>query len=108
MMVEGAGAYRHVVLFKFKPSASNDVVVAIENGFRAMCAQMPFVRGLEWGRNISPEGHDEGFTHCFIVTMDGPEGLDAYLPHPAHHDFVRRHLEPSLEKVCVVDFHSTR
>ena len=107
-MAEVAGAYRHVVLFKFKSSASNDAIVALENAFRAMCAEMPFVRGLEWGRNCSPEGHDEGLTHCFIVSFDGPEGLDAYLPHPAHHAFVRRHLDPSLEKVCVVDFQSMR
>jgi hypothetical protein len=107
-MAEGAGAYRHVVFFKFKPSASNDAVVAIENAFRAFCAELPFVRGFEWGRNSSPEGLDQGFTHCFIVSFDGPEGRDAYLPHPAHQAFCRRHLDPALEKVCVVDFQSMR
>jgi len=107
MMAEGAGAYRHVVLFKFKPSASNDAVVAIENAFRALCAELPFVRGFEWGRNSSPEGLDQGFTHCFVVSFDGPEGRDAYLPHPAHQAFCRRYLDPSLEKACVFDFQST-
>ena len=103
-MVESSGAYRHVVLFKFKPSASNDTVVTIENAFRALCAGLPFVRGFEWGRNSSPEGLDQGFTHCFIVSFDGPEDRDAYLPHPAHQAFVRQHLDPALEKACVVDF----
>ncbi|MGD1016552.1 MAG: Dabb family protein [Roseiarcus sp.] len=107
-MAEGAGAYRHVVLFKFKPTVPKNSVVAIENAFRALCAELPFVRGFEFGRNSSPEGLDEGFTHCFIVTFDGPEDRDAYLPHPAHQAFCRRHLDPALEKVCVVDFQSTR
>ena len=49
-----AGAYRHVVLFKFKPSASAETVAAIETAFRALCAELPFVRGFEWGRNSSP------------------------------------------------------
>jgi hypothetical protein len=107
-MSDSLAAYRHVVLFAFKPSASKDAVIAIENAFRALCAELPFVRGFEWGRNSSPEGLDQGFTHCFIVSFDGPEGRDAYLLHPAHQAFCRRYLDPSLEKVCVVDFLSTR
>jgi hypothetical protein len=59
---------------------------------------------LEWGRNSSPEGLNDGFTHCFIVSFAGSEGRDAYLPHPDHLAFCRRWLDPSLEKVCVVDF----
>jgi hypothetical protein len=108
VMADSTDAYRHVVLFKFKPSASNETIVAIETAFGALCAGLPFVRGFEWGRNSSPEGLDQGFTHCFIVSFDGPEGRDAYLPHAAHQAFVRQHLDPSLEKVCVVDFLSTR
>ena len=97
-MAEGASAYRHVVLFKFKPAVAKAAVEAIENAFRALCAELPFVRGFEWGRNSSPEGLDEGFTHCFIVTFDGPEGRDAYLPHPAHQAFCQRYLDPALER----------
>jgi hypothetical protein len=107
-MAEGAGAYRHVVLFKFKPTASSDSVAAIESAFGALAAELPFVKGFEWGRNSSPEGLDEGFTHCFIVTFEGPQDRDAYLPHPAHQAFCRRYLDPALEKVCVVDFQSMR
>ena len=107
-MAAAASAYRHVVLFKFKPSVAKDLVAAIENAFRALCAELPFVRGFEFGRNSSPEGLDEGFTHCFIVTFDRPEDRDADPPHPAHQAFCRRHLDPALEKVCVVDFQSIR
>jgi hypothetical protein len=107
-MTEGASVYRHVVLFKFKPTAPKGSVEAIENAFRALCAELPFVRGFEWGLNSSPEGLNDGFTHCFIVTFDGPEGRDAYLPHPAHQAFCQRYLDPALEKACVVDFQSMR
>ena len=96
--------YRHVVLFKFKATASAETVTGIEDAFRAFCASLPFVTDYEWGRNSSPEGLDEGFTHCFVVSFAGPEGRDAYLPHPAHQAFVSRWLDPNLEKVCVVDF----
>ena len=103
-MANRADLYRHVVLFKFRDSASAETVVGIESAFRALCAGLLFVNGLEWGRNSSPEGLNDGFTHCFIVSFAGPEGRDAYLPHPDHLAFCRRWLDPNLEKVCVVDF----
>ena len=103
-MSKRADLYRHVVLFKFKPTASAETVVGIENAFRALCAGLSFVKGFEWGRNSSPEGLSDGFTHCFIVSFACPEGRDNYLPHPDHVTFCKRWLDPNLEKVCVVDF----
>ena len=107
-MAEHASASRHVVLFKFKATAPKGSVEAIEKAFRALCAELPFVRGFEWGRNSSPENLNDGFTHCFIVTFDRAEDRDRYLPHPAHQAFCRRYLDESLEKACVVDFQSNR
>ncbi len=103
-MPKRANVYRHVVLFKFKDTASAETVAAIEDAFRAFCATLPFVTDFEWGLNSSPEGLDEGFTHCFIVTFANSAGRDAYLPHPAHRAFISRWLDPNLEKACVVDF----
>ena len=103
-MTERANTYRHVVLFKFKDTATPETVAGIEDAFRALGASLPFVTDFEWGLNSSPEGLDDGFTHCFIVTFAGPEGRDQYLPHPAHRAFIARWLDPNLEKACVVDF----
>jgi hypothetical protein len=72
-MAKRADLYRHVVLFKFRESASAETVIGIESAFRALCAELPFVNGLEWGRNSSPEGLNDGFTHCFIVSFAGSE-----------------------------------
>lgn len=96
--------YRHVVLFKFKDEIPAQTVRAIEAEFRAFCGKLPFVKGFEWGLNSSPEGLDEGFTHCFLVTFDGPEGRNQYVPHPLHQEFCVTHLDPALEKVMVVDY----
>jgi hypothetical protein len=96
--------YRHVVLFKFRPGVADATVQGIERAFGELARALPFVIGFEWGRNGSPEKLDRGFTHCFIVTFEGPEGRDLYLPHPLHQAFCRTHLDPSVEDVCVVDF----
>lgn len=96
--------YRHVVLFKFRPSATPEAIAGIEAAFAELAKKLPFITGFEWGRNSSPEGLDRGFTHCFVVTFAGPEGRDAYLPHPAHQAFIHEYLDPHLEEACVVDF----
>ncbi len=97
------GVYRHVVLFKFKDSATPDQVKSVEDAFRALSTKVPTITGYEWGTNVSPENKNEGFTHCFVVTFKDKAGLDVYLPHPAHDEF-KAVLRPYLDKVLVVDF----
>ena len=103
-MAEPSPPYRHVVLFRFRSGTTDQALRDIERAFGELARALPFVTGFEWGRNGSPEGLDKGFTHCFIVTFAGPEGRDAYLPHPAHQAFCRQFLDPHLEDVCVLDF----
>ena len=95
--------YRHVVLFKFKDSATPDQVQGVEKAFIELAKKVETVKGFEWGNNVSPEGKNDGFTHCFLVTFADKAGLDVYLPHPAHAEFVSL-LKPTLDKVCVFDY----
>lgn len=95
--------YRHVVLFKFKDSATPEQVQGIEKAFIELAKKVETVKGFEWGTNVSPEGLNDGLTHCFLVTFADKAGLDVYLPHPAHSAFVSQ-LKPILDKACVVDY----
>ncbi len=95
--------YRHVVFFKFKDSASPEQVQGIEKAFIELAGKIDSVKGFEWGTNVSPEGLNDGFTHCFFVTFADKAGLDVYLPHAEHQAFVGK-LKPLLDKVCVVDY----
>lgn len=99
---------RHVVLFKFKDSTTEEMVQAIEAAFRDLCRELTFVIGFEWGRNVSPENLNNGFTHCFLVTFANEQDRDRYLPHPAHTDFCKKYLDDNLEGVCVVDYLTRR
>ena len=76
--------YRHVVFFKFKDSATAEQVQGLEQAFIELAKKIDTVKAFEWGTNISPEGLNDGFTHCFFVTFADKAGLDAYLPHAAH------------------------
>ena len=97
------GVMRHVVLFKFKDTATPEQVKAVEEKFRALKSRIPEIQDLEWGTNVSPEKHAQGFTHCFLLTFKDAAARDAYLPHPAHKEFGAS-LGPVLDKVLVVDY----
>lgn len=94
---------QHVVFFKFKDDAPRADVKKVEDAFAALPEKIDSIKAFEWGTNNSPEEHDAGFTHCFLVTFDSEEGREEYLPHPDHKAFVEV-LKPVLDKVRVLDF----
>jgi hypothetical protein len=94
---------RHVVFFKFKDSAAPQQIKQVEDAFRALPSKINFIRGFEWGTNVSPENLNQGYTHCFLLTFASDKDRDAYLVHPAHKEFGKI-LTPYLDKVTVVDF----
>ena len=98
-----AALLRHVVLFKFKDGTSAEQAGAIEEKFCGLKSRVPGILDLEWGTNVSPEKLDQGFTHCFFLTFPDAAARDAYLPHPAHQEFVAL-ARPHLEKVLVIDY----
>lgn len=94
---------RHVVLFKFKESATQAQIDAVVKGFGELPQKIDAIHDYEWGTNNSPEDHAKGYTHCFLVTFKSEADRDAYLPHPAHQAFVKV-LLPILDEVHVVDY----
>ncbi|NND07624.1 MAG: Dabb family protein [Saprospiraceae bacterium] len=94
---------RHVVLFKFKDSSSDKDVKMVEEAFKSLPEQISEIKSFEWGTNNSPEGLNQGLTHCFFLTFDSEDGRDAYLIHPDHKKFGKM-LGPHLDKVTVVDY----
>ena len=98
---------RHVVLFKFKESATETDVNQIVEAFRELPSQIDGILDFEWGTDVSPEGLSDGFTHCFFVTFKDEKSRDEYLPHPAHEAFGGI-VGPHLDKVLVVDYWAKR
>lgn len=100
---EGDAKLRHVVSFKFKSSVSKEKIKEIEDAFRALKGKISEIQSYEWGTNNSPEKHDKGFTHCFILSFKSEKDRDAYLVHPEHKKFGGL-LSGLLDDVFVVDF----
>ena len=58
---------RHVVLFKFKETASAANIKVVEDAFLLLPSKIKTIKSFEWGINNSPEKINEGLTHCFLA-----------------------------------------
>ncbi|MFD2255453.1 Dabb family protein [Luteolibacter algae] len=97
------GEFRHIVLFKFKDSATPEEVKAVEKAFAELPSKIDTIVDYEWGLSESVEQKNDGLTHCFLVTFKDKAGLETYIPHPDHLEF-KKLLGPILEKALVFDY----
>ena len=95
---------RHAVFFSFKESSSEADVQSVVDAFRALPAKIDVITEFQSGTNNSPEGLDDGFTHCFLLTFADDAGRSAYIPHPAHSGEFADVLRPHMDKVFVFDY----
>ncbi len=94
---------KHAVFFKFKEGTSAEAKKQVEEGLSSLPAEIEEIKAFEWGTNNSPETHDQGFTHCFMLTFDSEKDLQTYSDHPTH-VAVAKDLVPKMEKIRVIDF----
>lgn len=94
---------RHVVMFGFKPEVTAEQVKAVEDAFGELPSKIDLIKDYEWGTDCSPEGLQQGLTHCFFVTFHSEADRDAYLVHPAHKEFGKV-LGNKASAVTVLDY----
>ena len=97
------GLFRHFVSFQFKEGTSDEKKDELVRAFLELKSEIEEIVDLEWGETENIEPLNDGFTHSFLVTFKDRAGLEVYLPHPAHEEFVKR-LKPHLEKVYVFEY----
>jgi hypothetical protein len=100
---EETGPFRHFVSFQFKEGTPDAKQTELVDAFMALKSKIDAITDLEWGGTENIEPLNDGFTHSFLVSFKDKAGLEAYLPHPAHEEFVKL-LKPHLEKVYVFDY----
>ena len=94
---------KHVVMYKFKDECTPEQVQQVIDAFSGLPKKVDTIIGFERGTNVSKEGKSEGLTHCFVVTFRDEAGLNTYLKHPAHDDYVKV-VRDKREKVVVFDY----
>jgi hypothetical protein len=94
---------RHLVMYKFKEDATPAQIQEVIDTFSALPEKIDTIIGFEHGKNVSEEGKSDGLTYGFAVTFRDKAGLEAYLKHPAHLEYVKV-AGPRREKVIVFDY----
>lgn len=82
-----SGQVRHIVVFKYKPTATADQIRQVTEAFAALRTSIPGITAFEHGVNNSPEKKNLGFTHVYQMTFTDAAARDTYLPHPEHRKF---------------------
>jgi hypothetical protein len=100
---------KHVVVFKYKATATAAQIEEVTAAFKALKNKIPGITSFEYGVNNSPENLNKGFTHVYLLTFKDVASRDAYLPHPEHKKFgeLLGRLDV-LEEPFVVDFEVNR
>ena len=100
---KAAPLLRHVVLFSFKKTATEENIQTVEHAFAQLPTTIKLIKDFEWGINNSPEKLTDGLTHCFFVTFNTEKDRDDYLTHINHLAFVKI-AQPFIEKAVVIDY----
>ena len=104
-IVPAPGPVKHVVVFKYKATATPAQITEVTEAFKALKKTIPGILSFEYGTNNSPENLNKGFTHIYLLTFKDAAARDAYLPHPEHKKFGELLGRLGvLEEPFVVDF----
>ncbi|XP_068327269.1 stress-response A/B barrel domain-containing protein HS1-like isoform X2 [Pyrus communis] len=107
-MEEAKGVVMHVVLAKFKDGIAENKIEEIIKDFANLVNLIEPMKSFNWGKDVSSENLNQGFTHIFEWTFESTEGVAeyVYVAHPAHVDFANLFLS-HVEKVLVIDYKPT-
>ncbi len=62
----------HMVILKFQPQFAESDIDAVANQLGNLKEIIPAIKSFSFGKNISPEQLNKGFTHAFIMTLADP------------------------------------
>jgi stress responsive alpha/beta barrel protein len=98
--------YVHAVIFYLKKDAPKDEVESLIRDTHEMLGKIPTVRKLWVGRPAeknTPKFAVTDYQVGLLVLFDNYEGLQTYLDHDLHQQYLKRHGE-HWERVPVYDF----
>eukprot|EP01018_Ginkgo_biloba_P016826 Gb_38798 [translate_table: standard] len=94
---------KHTVLAKFKADLTNQSIDELTRGLEELVRELDFVKSFEWGTDFGEVKRQKGFTHIFVITFYGPEGLVAYISHPGHKKYAEKFMA-AIEDILILDY----
>ncbi|KAL7123727.1 hypothetical protein ABFS83_14G002000 [Erythranthe nasuta] len=103
---ESKGVVKHIVLAKFKESVSEEEIQESIKQYANLVNLVPSMKAFSWGKDLSNENMQQGFTHVFESTFESTQGVAEYVSHPSHVEYATLLLS-QLDNVIVVDYKPT-
>lgn len=101
------GQFVHVVIFHLKSDAPAGAAEAMIADATELLAKIPSVREVRAGKPAekgSPTAQT-GYQVGLLILVDDAAGLQTYLDHPLHQEYVKRHISKvDLDKLLIYDF----
>ena len=91
----------HVVLLRFRETASPLQVEDARRALLAMRGAVPGVVGVTFGPNLAMSAAE--WPHVLIVALEDFVSVERYLAHPVHVDVAAKYMTPILEGRLAVD-----
>ena len=76
----------HIVMFAFKEENKGANMARVKAMLEALPEKIGTLKSMEVGIDISRS--ERSFDMVLVSTFDDQEGLNAYVPHPAHQEVV--------------------
>jgi hypothetical protein len=97
----GVGMLKHVVMFKFKKSASESAVAEVEKALRELSGIIAEIKEFELGRDLLRS--ERSYDFALVSGFENLEKMKQYQIHPAHQKIVVK-LKELCESILAVDF----
>ena len=94
---------RHIILIKFKTTASINEIDKLKQNFESMPTKIEGVSSVEWGLNDSDEGKNKNYTHVVLMNFADETARNNYLPHHKHSELKKSSI-PILDDLIVFDY----
>ena len=91
---------RHMVLFRFKPSADDEQRRELLALLGDLPRQFPAMQGFQLGANVSKR--DGRYSHGMTMSFNSLGELEDYLNSDRHEAFVRDKFAPIIEERSIV------
>ncbi|KAI4968671.1 hypothetical protein ZWY2020_046001 [Hordeum vulgare] len=97
------GVVKHLVLARFKEEATPEALDQLIRRYAGLVDTVPSMKAFQWGADVTVLDTHEGFTHVFESTFESAEGVQEYIAHPSHVEFVDEFLALA-EKMLIMDY----
>jgi hypothetical protein len=94
---------QHMVLLKFKPGVSDEVVADVFAQVANLQEIIPGILHFGGGPYASDEGLNQGYDHGFLITFVDAAARDNYLVHPEH-EKVKQTILRQVDSAIAFDF----